>query len=148
MTNPPRKRRFSLDALRILNDARADPAYPMLSAKTDGQMLLAFLERFDALGWIPPLSQEMRRVLSQFGVIMHLVSDNLCFYEFCSKGARGERDPWLTIFFHVDDATGSVRICGVQTTGQVERRRELILASIAIRVQRLDRWLKRRRKET
>jgi hypothetical protein len=45
----PRGPRFTV---RVLNAAETDPAYRNLR-HADLQMLLAFAERFDALGWLP-----------------------------------------------------------------------------------------------
>jgi hypothetical protein len=104
-------RRFSAKSLRILNEATSDVGFTSLRADRDLPMLLAFLERFDALGWLPPVDLEKRRVLAAHDVIMHVVREDLCFYEFVSKGARGERHPWLCIFFHVD-AAATVRRVG------------------------------------
>ncbi len=117
-----RKSRFTQRSLRILKEAAVDAGLAHLRSDRDLPMLLAFLERFDRLGWIPPVDLEKRRILAAHDVIMHVVRDDLCFYEFCSKGARGEREPWLTIFFHVD-ADSLVRICGVELTKNLGRRR-------------------------
>ena len=111
-------------------------------------MLLSFLDRFDGLGWIPPVTEEKRRALADFGVIIHVVDADILFYEFCSKGARGERQPWLTLFFHVSSASKRVRICGVEKTQLLERRRKLILQNMSIRVQRLDERLRKYGKES
>ena len=108
-------------------------------------MLVSFLERFDQLGWIPPIDSEKRRLLAAHDVIIHVVKDDLCLYEFCAKGARGERNPWITIFFHVDPADRQVRICGVELTRFVERHRTLVLDRMRNRIESLYRALKRRR---
>ena len=76
------KRRFSPESMRILKDARDDPNYALLKPDADLQLLAAFLERMDRLGWIPPLNAERRRLLREYGVIMHVVTDELCFYEY------------------------------------------------------------------
>jgi hypothetical protein len=88
-------------------------------------MLLAFLDRFDRLGWFPPMDLEKRRVLAAHDVIMHVVREDLCFYEFCWKGARGERDPWLCIFFHVA-AGAQIRICAVEPCEAIDAAADLL----------------------
>ena len=134
--------RFSQQNVRVMKEATTDQAYPQFSATRDLPMLLAFLEQFDRLGWLPPLDAEKQRILAAHDVIIHLVRDDLSFYEFCSKGARGERDPWISIFFHVGlDAT--VRICGVERTEMLAGRRAAALSRMRLRVDVLDRWLRR-----
>src|SRR3712207_697972 len=113
--------RFSISSIRALKVAVADDAYNELQPATDLQMLVSFLERFDALGWIPPLTMEKQILLAAHDVTMHQVRQDLLFYEFCSKGGRGERDPWISIFFHVA-SDRQVRICGVELTAFVERQ--------------------------
>src|SRR5687768_8474733 len=135
-------RRFSDKSLRILKEAADDAGFAHLRADRDLPMLLAFLERFDALGWLPPIDLEKRRLLAAHDVIMHVVREDLCFYEFVSKGARGERQPWLSIFFHVDTAA-AVRLCGVELTKQVASRRAVVVERMRMRVEVLDNWLKR-----
>ena len=130
--------------LRVLKAATIDAAFPLLRPSADLPMLLAFVERFDRLGWLPPVDEQKRKLLEAHDVQMHVVRDKLCFYEFCSKGFRGERDPWLSIFFHVDDAK-RVRICGVSRTDAPATQRREILRQVARRVQELDEWLSRRR---
>lgn len=110
--------RFVDSKVRVLKEATADAGLAQFSATRDLPMLLAFLDQFDRLGWLPPVDMEKRRLLAAHDVIMHVVCEDLFFYEFCSKGARGERDPWLSIFFHVG-ADSSVRICGVELTENV-----------------------------
>jgi hypothetical protein len=74
-------------------------------------MLIAFLSQFDRLGLLPPFTALQRQLLQTFGVIVHLIAPKVAFYEFCSQGARGERDPWLVLFFHLSNA-GSPAECG------------------------------------
>jgi hypothetical protein len=136
-----RKRRFTPDSLRILKVAKTDAGYQHFHARTDLQMLMAFLDRFDRLGWFPPVTDEKRRLLAAYDLTVHVVREEICFYEFCSRGARGERDPWVTVFFHVNDSDGMVRICGIALTQFVERRRALVLEAMRQRVEMLDRWL-------
>lgn len=140
-----RKPRFAPAALRMLKEATLDDGY-VLYRSSDRSMLFAFLERFDQLGWFPPTDLEKRRLLASHDVIMHVVRDDLCFHEFRSKGARGERQPWLTIFFHVD-AGRTVRLCGFEASSFVERHRGVVTERIRMRVEVLGRALDRR-KET
>src|SRR5437016_1498365 len=115
-----RRSRFTADSFRLMHEAKEDSGHPFFQPGRDLPMLLAFLERFNQLGWFPPIDAEKRRLLAAHDVIMHVIRDDLCFYEFCSKGARGERDPWLSIFFHVDmDST--IRVCALQPTGRLGR---------------------------
>jgi hypothetical protein len=144
LSTTPMPHRLSKESLRIMKEARLDSGHALLRPALDLQMLLAFLERFDRLGWFPPIDLEKRRVLAANEVTMHVVREDLCFYEFCSKGARGERSPWLTIFFHVD-ARSNVRICGVEPTPLVNRQRSGVLDRIRMRVEKIDRALKRRK---
>ncbi|MGB7159817.1 MAG: hypothetical protein WBD40_17250 [Tepidisphaeraceae bacterium] len=132
--------RFSRESLRIIKDAVQDDGYKNLRPALDLPMLFAFLERFDHLGWIPPVDAEKRRLLAVHDVIMHEVHDDLCFYEFCSKGARGEREPWLTIFFHVASSS-RIRIVGLERTQQLARGREFYLQRVRERVKSLSRRL-------
>jgi len=136
--------RFSLKSITILKDALQDDGLSYLKPGRDLPMLLAFLERFDQLGWLPPVDPEKQRILAAHDVTMHTISDRLCFYEFCSKGGRGERDPWLSVFFHVA-ANAKIRICGLERTLDVQRRRRSIMHNIHARVERLDKWLTRHR---
>jgi hypothetical protein len=133
-------------SLHVLNEATRDAGYELLRPGRDLPMLLAFLERFDRLGWLPPTDVEKRRLLAAHDVIMYAVRDDLSFYEFRSKGGRGERDPWLTIFFHVA-ADSRVRICGIELTKQVNRRRAIVIERMRMRVEVLDEWLKWRERK-
>jgi hypothetical protein len=130
--------------LRILIWAEADSARPLMYSRTDLGMLAAFLDGFDKLGWIPPADDEMRQIREGHDIIMHR-DGRLCFSEFCSKGGRGERDPWITIFFHLDHCRRQVRICGVEETRLYERRQTLVLGKIRYRVQALNERLQARR---
>jgi hypothetical protein len=132
-----RGRRFPWAKVRILKAAELDEGYPYLRREADLPMLLAFVERFDRLGWLPPIDAEKRHLLAAHDVIMHVVREGLCFYEFCSKGARGERDPWLTLFFHVD-ARRQLRLCGVELTAFVRRHEPIVLRKMRMRVEQLD----------
>ena len=105
-------------------------------------MLISFLERFEKLGWMPPTNERHVHQLSMNEIKMHLIHESLYFYEYCSRGARGERDPWLTIFFHVDHFRRRIRICGVEFTVFFERARALTLERIANRVKLLEWHLK------
>jgi hypothetical protein len=138
------RRQFRIESFRLMIEAAQDAGLKYLRRHRDLQMLLTFLERFDRLGWLPPADPEKRRLLEAHGVTMHVVSGDLCFYEFVSKGARGERDPWLTIFFHMG-VDGQLRICGVERTDDVERRRRGIVENIEARVERLDERLRKRK---
>lgn len=131
-------------SLRILKAATADTGFPFLQPSSDLTMLLAFVERFDRLGWLPPLDEQKLKLLAAHDVQMHVVHETLCFYEFCSKGARGERDPWLSIFFHVDQKK-RVRICGVEPTASIAVHRQTVVGRMARRVNDLSQWLKRRK---
>ena len=134
----PQQRRFTV---RVLKQAEVDPAFKDLR-HSDLQMLLAFAERFDALGWLPPMDEEKRRILAIHDVMMYPIRDDLSVYEFRSKGGRGERDPWLSIFFHVaSDRT--LRICGIELMDKVSRHRTTIVESMVARAIVLDKWLKR-----
>jgi hypothetical protein len=117
-----------------------DDGYTELRPARDLPMLFAFLERFDRLGSFPPADAEKRRLLAAHDVIMHEVRDDLCFYEFTSKGARGERNPWLTIFFHVA-VSSRVRIVGLERTQQLARDRAFYVQRVRDRVKVLDRRL-------
>jgi hypothetical protein len=139
-------RHFGRSSLRILKEATVDNGYKSLRPTRDLAMLLTFIERFDRLGWFPPTDLEKRRLLAAHDVMMHVVRDDLCFYEFCSKGGRGERDPWLTIFFHVD-AAACVRICGLERTEELARHREFYLSRIETRVKILTRHMQHKREE-
>ena len=138
------RHQFRIESFRLMSEASQDAGLRNLQRHRDLQMLLTFLERFDRLGWLPPADPEKRRLLEVHDVRMHVVRDDLCFYEFVSKGARGERDPWLTIFFHMS-MDRQLRICGVETTGDVQRRRRGIVENIEARVERLDARLRRRK---
>jgi hypothetical protein len=135
---------FTYSRVRILNYASADPDFRLLRPSHDLRMLVAFLDRFDRLGWIPPLTIEKRELLAAHDVIMHHAPlEGFCFYEFCSKGARNDREPWISIFFHVD-ANKIVRICGVMRTDTVRRRHLLFTQAVRVRVQQLVDWLRER----
>lgn len=136
--------RFSDSKVRVAKEATADDGFAQLSATRDLPMLLAFLDQFDRLGWLPPVDMEKRRLLAAHDVIMHLAGNDLFFYEFCSKGARGERDPWLSIFFHVG-ADSIVRICGVELTERLARRRDFYVNRVRERVALLDSRLRSRK---
>jgi hypothetical protein len=144
---PQPKPRFTLESFRLLELAAQDPALAELHTRTDLQMLLSFIERFDKLGWIPPFTEEHQQLLAASGVTVHQIHPSLRYYEFCSKGARGEREPWITIFFHIDEFERRIRICGVEFTRLFERARDVTYERIAKRIQLLDWKLKRRRKE-
>jgi len=133
-------RKFSAKPIKVLKEATEDAGYRYLRAGRDLPMLLAFLERFDHLGWFPPLDLEKQRLLAAHDVIMHAITQDLCFYEFLSRGARDEREPWLEIFFHVDEE-GQIRICGIEDSRQLARRRSFYLDRIHVRVTRLHDWL-------
>ena len=139
----PSRRRFDNRSLRILKEAMRDAGYALLRPRHDLDMLLTFLERFDRLGWFPPVDLEKRRVLAAHDVIIHVIRGEDCFYEFCSKGARGERRPWLSIFFHVA-RDARVRICGIERTDWLQRHRNLVLERTRLRVEILSEWLNRR----
>jgi hypothetical protein len=134
--------RFDKKRVRILKEAMADKGLAHLSTTRNLPMLFAFLDQFDRLGWLPPPDPQKREILAAHDVIMHDIRDDLCFYEFCSKGARGEREPWLTIFFHVD-ADSSVRICGLEQTQRLARHRDFFLNRVRSRVITLDEDLRR-----
>ena len=143
----PKNRFHDLSCVKILKRAELeDPAFALLRPKADLAMLLAFLQRFDRLGWFPPLDGEKRALLAANDVIIHRVSPDVCFYEFCSKGARGERDPWLTLLFHVD-TQACVRICGVVPASFARDHRPAVVKKVGERVRELEKWLRRRRKE-
>ena len=78
--------RFTNKKVRILKEATADDGFAQFSTTRDLPMLLAFLDQFDRLGWLPPVDAEKREILAAHDVIMHEVRDDLCFYEFCSRG--------------------------------------------------------------
>ena len=134
---------FALSNVRILKVAELDDGARLLNRESDLGMLCAFLERFDQLGWLPPLNDEKRKLLAANDVIIHVVGSSVSFYEFCSKGARGERKPWLSVFFHVD-AERIVRICGLETVHCVRRHHAIIIDRIHQRVQMLRASLERR----
>jgi hypothetical protein len=95
---------------------------------------------------VAPIDEEKRRILATHDVMMYPIREDLCVYEFCSKGGRGERDPWLSVFFHASPDR-KLRICGVELTETVWRHRTTIVESMVARVIVLDKWLKRH-KET
>lgn len=130
---------------RLIELAQQDPALPQLHTRTDLQMLLAFVERFDRLGWLPPVTQDQMDLLNACGVTVHPVPPSSRYFEFCSKGARGERNPWITIFFHIDEFERRIRICGVEFTNLVGKARALTHERVANRVELLERRLQRRR---
>jgi len=142
----PGRGRFGTSSFRILKDVRDDLGYPHFDAGEDLAMLVAFLERFDRLGWFPPIDLEKQRLLATHDVIMHVIDKDLCFYEFCSKGGRGERDPWLSTFFHVD-ANATIRICGLVPTARLSKKREFFLEFMRVRVKRLGRSIARRKEQ-
>jgi hypothetical protein len=147
MAQPENRRRgarFSLQSLRVLKEAVKDDGLAYFRRSIDLPMVLAFLEAFDHLGWFPPIDEEKRRTLAAHDVIMHQAGNEACYYEFVSKGARGEREPWLSIFFHADGRS-QIRICSVERTLRVSRRRDFYQTRVSLRVQRLERWLKRRK---
>lgn len=127
----------------MLKEATQDAGYAYLEPDRDLPTLLVFLQQFDRLGWFPPVTLEKQRLLAAHDVTMHFVRDDLCFYEFCSKGARGERDPWLSIFFHVA-SDSRIRICGVIPTRRLDRRRSQFVERVEARVKELSRWIKLR----
>jgi hypothetical protein len=140
-------RKFTIDSVRILKLAREDAAIKELHASSDLRMLLSFLDRFDRLGWIPPSDPEKQQLLAANDVTMHRVSDTVWFYEFCSKGARGERDPWISIFFHIHLPDWCVRICGVEYFSTNRGTRSSLLRRVRRRVETLDRLLLRKSTE-
>ena len=133
---------FTRHKVRILKLAMTDTAYALLDHRADIDMLLAFLDRFDHLGWLPPIDNQKRKLLAANDVSFHVFGKNRCYYEFCSRGARGERRPWLSIFFHVD-RNRIVRIIGIVRAQELERRPSLQLEIMRIRVIKLEDWLQR-----
>jgi hypothetical protein len=119
-----------------------DAGFRHFRPEFDLPMLLTFLDRFEHLGWFPPVDLEKARLLAVHDVIMHVVREEICFFEFCSKGGRGERQPWLSIFFHVS-ADSTLRICGIELSDQVARRRKKVLDKMKLRVDVLNDWLER-----
>jgi hypothetical protein len=67
------RRRFRLSSVRVLNEASADEAIRLLRPSRDVAMMLAFLDRFDHLGWLPPIDEEKGKLLAAHDVIMHRV---------------------------------------------------------------------------
>jgi hypothetical protein len=67
--SPFKRPRFVLGSFRVRKAARKDSGYPHLRPKSDLQLLAAFLEQFEGLGWIPPVTDEKRALLKQCGVI-------------------------------------------------------------------------------
>jgi hypothetical protein len=137
---------FKNRPVRILKQASTDAGMRYFRPASDLRMLLTFLERFEHLGWFPPIDLEKRRLLAAHDVIMHVVRGDLCFYEFCSKGARGERQPWLSVFFHVD-AHSTVRICGIVPVGDRMQHRQKTLDIIRLRVEMVQDRLERRKEK-
>jgi hypothetical protein len=119
--------------IRVLLSAEYDSGYAMLNRKLDLPVMLSFVERLDAMGWLPPDDDRASDLCAAHGVLMHR-SRGVSFYEFCATGMRYEREPFLTLFFHFDKPGRIIRICGVEPTRLVDRQRRAMLAKVGMRV--------------
>lgn len=122
--------------VRMLISAEKDSGYPYFEPESDIQQLLLFVERLQKLGWLPPNDARAVELCTAFGTRPHCVMGTL-FYEFCLSGLRNERSPWLTVFFHIEASTGTIRICGVEKTLLIRRYRKETLEKVRIRVKHL-----------
>jgi len=141
-STPSTKPWQSAGRLRILKEAELDPAYALLKVRDDLQLMLSFVERFDKLGWIPPVAEEQRQLLAAFGVSMHEAGANTCFFEYHVPDLTRTGRPRLTVFFHVDPPTRIVRVSGIERSEIVDRRRSMVVTSHRMRVEELVSWLR------
>ena len=127
--------------VRLLKVADADPAAALFTS-ADSDLLLSFLWLFDRSGWLPPTSDEQRRALMAYDVAMHS-ADGRTFYEFRSRGGRDDREPPLTLFFHLHRPSGIVRIIGYYLTEQLSQDRAGVLDVMSARAELVDTTMER-----
>jgi hypothetical protein len=134
-------RKVSLGNIRRLRSSDDDRAIRHFRPKEDCALLLSFIERLQSLNRLPPSNPKTQQLLKEYGVQSHATGRDSWFYEFVFQGARGERSPWLIVFFHIEPLRNVVRLCGFFEYGLRPKSRKRVIELISARVNELEHCL-------